>query len=206
MDIYEFIGYLASAIVAVSLAINSIALFRWVNMLGSIMFTTYGFLIDSLPVAFMNGLIVLINVYKLYGIYTQKDDFKSLKIRKDNELLLSFLDYHKKEIAKFFPNFSYQANDEKLCFFILRNMQVAGVFIGDHKEDEILEIELDYVVPQYRDYKNGKFVYSRLKNYFREKGIKKLFTYSENTKHRSYLKKVGFTPDENSVFVKNINT
>jgi len=52
----EWIGYLASVLVAVSITIKGGLYFRILNMAGSICFFIYGIFISSLP-------IVLINIY-----------------------------------------------------------------------------------------------------------------------------------------------
>lgn len=68
----EFLGYIASFIILVSLLMSSIVKLRWINLLGSAIFSVYGFLIGALPVAFMNLCISLINIYYLIKIYHKK--------------------------------------------------------------------------------------------------------------------------------------
>ncbi len=65
----EWLGYLASLIVLVSLLMSSIVKLRWINLLGSSLFSLYGFMIGALPVGFMNLGIVFINIYYLIQIY-----------------------------------------------------------------------------------------------------------------------------------------
>ena len=50
----EWFGYAASLMVAVSLMMSSIVKLRWFNLVGATMFSTYGFIIGSLPVGFLN--------------------------------------------------------------------------------------------------------------------------------------------------------
>ncbi|MEL7596968.1 MAG: lactate dehydrogenase [Clostridiaceae bacterium] len=71
----EWLGYLASLIVLISLLMNSILKLRWINLVGSGIFSLYGFLIGALPVGFMNLGIVLINIYHLVKIYHSKEYF-----------------------------------------------------------------------------------------------------------------------------------
>ena len=54
----EIIGYVASAIIAVSLSFSSIVKFRWTNLAGAASFATYGFLIGAIPVGILNSIIV----------------------------------------------------------------------------------------------------------------------------------------------------
>lgn len=70
----EWVGYLASFLVLISLLMSSIVKLRWINLVGSSMFSIYGFLISSYPVAFMNAATALINVYYLIKIYRSQEE------------------------------------------------------------------------------------------------------------------------------------
>ena len=54
----DWIGYIASLIVLVSLLMSSVKKLRWINLGGALLFGIYGFLIGSLPTGFMNFGIV----------------------------------------------------------------------------------------------------------------------------------------------------
>lgn len=69
----ETLGFVASAIVLISLLMSSIKLLRWINLFGAILYAIYGLLIASYPTIFMNLGIVMINVFYLSKIYKQKD-------------------------------------------------------------------------------------------------------------------------------------
>lgn len=203
--ILEWIGYTASVIIALSMALNSIVKFRWVNLTGALLFSIYGFLIGALPVGILNGIIVVTDLYYLIRIYSQKDTFEILEIRPDNKYLLRFLDYHSKDIQKYFPNFSYSPNEDTISFFVLRNMVVAGAFVAQKVADSTMQVHLDYVLPEYRDFKNGRFVYSWLVQNFTEHGFASVWAKAETEKHRNYLLKVGFTLTGDGRFYKTLN-
>jgi len=61
----EYIGYLASAFVAISFTLKNINSLRIVNSLGCISFIAYGYYIDSIPVIITNAFIVMVNIYYL---------------------------------------------------------------------------------------------------------------------------------------------
>ncbi|MBI3163860.1 MAG: YgjV family protein, partial [Chloroflexi bacterium] len=63
--IYELVGYVGSVLVAVSLMMKSLLRLRVINLVGALFFVLYGLLIGALPVAFLNALIVGVNVYYL---------------------------------------------------------------------------------------------------------------------------------------------
>ncbi len=192
MDILQIMGYVASVIIAFSMTLNSIVKFRWVNLSGALTFSIYGFLIGAIPVGILNGFIVSVDIYYLWRIYTKKELFDTLEVREDNRYLLKFLDFHAQEINKFFPGFTYKPEMNTLSFFILRNMAVAGVFLAHKEGDDCLKVGLDFVIPEYRDFKNGKFIYHRLGQSFKDSGIKRVIAEARHKAHRKYLKKLGF--------------
>ena len=186
------------------MTMSSIVKFRWINMIGALTFSTYGFLIGALPVGFLNGFILAIDIYYLFIIYAKKEIFEILEIRPENKYLIRFIEYHNVEIQKFFPGFSYNPDMNTVSFFILRNMSVAGLYLAHRENGNILKVGLDYVIPEYRDFKNGKFVYLRLMNRFVDAGFTKVMAEGNSEKYVKYLKKLGFTKDENNMFVKNL--
>jgi len=188
----QWFGYFASAIIALSMMMSSIVKFRWVNLIGAMSFATYGFLIGAFPVMLLNGIIVMVDIYYLLRIYTKPNLFDTLSVKGDNKYLLKFLDFYKKDIQKFFPGFEYKPEMNTISFFVLRNMAVAGVFLAHRKDDHTLSVGLDYVVPEYRDYKNGKYLYHTLRDEFKKMGFKRVTANAKSQAHKNYLKKLGF--------------
>jgi len=201
-EILQWIGYTASVIIALSMTMSSIVKFRWINLVGALTFSIYGFMIGALPVGFLNGFIVLVDIYYLAQIYGRKEVFEILEIRPENKYLIRFIEYHNDEIQKFFPGFAYKPDMNTVSFFILRNMAVAGLYLAHREDGNVLKVGLDYVIPEYRDFKNGKYVYLRLKDKFIEQGFTKVMTEGNSIEYIKYLEKLGFTEDSNGVFSK----
>ena len=193
IDIYEYIGYAASIIVAVSMTFNSIVKFRVVNLIGAAVFAIYGLLIDAYPVAVMNGFIVLVDVYYLIIVYSKKQVFEVLDVENNDSFLEKFLNFNHKDIAEIFPEFNFEARSSSINYLVLRNMTVAGVFLGSKEDGETIKVDLDYVTSEYRDYKNGRFVIDALKDNFKSKGYKQVVTRSSGKGHDIYLRKLGFS-------------
>jgi hypothetical protein len=61
----EYIGYLASVLIAISITIKGGFYFRILNMIGSIFFMVYGFLIGSWTLALINIYGIGINIFHL---------------------------------------------------------------------------------------------------------------------------------------------
>jgi len=204
LNILLWLGYVASAVIALSMTMNSIVKFRWINLVGASVFATYGLLIGAFPVMVLNGFIVSVDIYYLLKIYTKSHLFDTLEIRGDNKYLLKFLTYHNDEIQKFFPGFVYKPEMNTVSFFVLRNMAVAGIFLAHRENDNVLKVGLDYVIPEYRDYKNGKYVYHRLKENFIKEGFKEVVSDGGTTKHIKYLIRFGFRENNEGLFVKQL--
>lgn len=205
MDYLQIIGYIASVIIAASMTLNSIVKFRWVNFIGAAIFSTYGILINAFPVALLNGFIVFTDLFYLYRIYNKKELFTTLEVRGSNKYLLSFLEFYDKDIQKFFPGFTYKADLNTVSFFVLRNMNVAGIFLAHKIDKTTLKVGLDFVIPQYRDYKNANFLYKRLRNRFIDDGTDKIIVFPQSANHIKYLKRIGFERKEDGNYVKNLN-
>ncbi|MFN8133816.1 MAG: hypothetical protein U0Z17_00775 [Bacteroidales bacterium] len=204
VSLLQWIGYLASIIIAISMMMSSILKFRWINLIGALTFSTYGFLIGAWPVGFLNAFIALVDIYYLYSIYSKKEVFEILEVRADNRYLLRFLQFHEKEIQHFFPGFTYQPELNTVSFFVLRNMAVAGVFLAHRKEDHCLSVGLDFVLPEYRDFKNGKYIYLRLRNRFINEGFTKVIAEGKSEKYSDYLSKLGFEKNTEGLFEKSL--
>jgi hypothetical protein len=205
-EMLTWFGYFASGIIALSMTMSSIIKFRWINLIGALSFATYGFLIGALPVTLLNGFIALVDVYYLIKIYSKKEQFETLEVRSDNKYLLRFLKFHDKEIQKFFPGFSYKPEMNTISFFVLRNMNVAGIFLAHREEENTLKVGLDYVIPEYRDFKNGKYIYHRLRGKFIEQGFKKVIIPAHSKKYAKYLKKIGFKKTNDNLYQKKLAT
>ena len=193
--IFEIIGYAASVLVAVSLLMTSLLRLRLINLAGALCFVVYGLFIGAYPIAIVNLIIIGINLYYLFQIYSTKEYFTLLEISHDSEYLKSFLQFHAKEIQHFLPDFTYLPSEESLIFFILRDMVPAGLFIAEARGGGALWVHLDFVIPGYRDFKIGQFLYAQKAAFFKDKGIRKIFSASGNATHARYLQQMGFSPD-----------
>jgi hypothetical protein len=204
LSLLEWIGYFASAVIAVSLMMSSIVKFRWINMTGGLLLSVYGFMINAIPVGILNGIIVVVDLYYLATIYSKKEVFEILEINAESEYLRRFLKFHDTRIQKICPGFVYKPDMNTISFFILRNMTVAGLFLAHRENGNVLNVGLDYVLTEYKDFKNGRYIYFKLRNKFIEAGYTSVIAEGNNVKYFKYLKKLGFRKDENGVFRKNL--
>jgi hypothetical protein len=204
ISLLQWIGYIASVAIALSMTMSSILKFRWINLFGALTFSAYGFLIGAWPVGFLNAFIALVDIYYLNSIYSKKEVFEILEVRSDNKYLIRFLQFHEDDIEKFFPGFAYRPEINTISFFVLRNMAVAGVFLAHRDQDHNLSVGLDFVLPEYRDFKNGKFIYLRLRDRFINEGFKKVIADGRSEKYSKYLLKLGFEKNAEGRFEKKL--
>lgn len=204
---YEIVGYLGSVLIASSMLMNNIWKLRWLNMSGALLFTIYGFVISSTPVILLNTFNVVVNSYFLLQISRKKDFFTLLPLLKTRTLFLeNFLKFYEKDIQTFFPNFDPATLTDYNGYIILRNVVPVGLFVFEEKADGIIDIKLDYIIPDYRDFKNASFTLSAQAVQLRERGFITFTTTSNIAAHKKYLRRMGFSESKNnkSLFTKAI--
>jgi hypothetical protein len=191
---YEVVGYFASAIVVLSLAMKSILRLRLIGLAGSLAFFAYGVLIGSIPIAITNVVIMGIHLFFLRKLLVTKEIFSTLKVNPESRYLQRFIEFHTEQIERFQPGFEYSPNPETVPVFVLRDMIPAGLLIALPHADGSLEVQLDYATPQYRDFKLGRFVYSAESAVFGHPTNAWSDMWSEA--HTRYLERMGFRPRE----------
>ncbi|MFO7969695.1 MAG: hypothetical protein R6U15_06285 [Candidatus Izemoplasmatales bacterium] len=205
----EMLGYLAAVLVLISLIMSSTKKLRWINLFGSGTFFVYAIIIKAYPIAILNIFTVIANIYYLSKIYNSKSYFNILKIQKNNEYIEYFIEHNKEDMEKIYDNIDINYRDSEYSFYILRNIMPVGVFIANKYDNKTLKVELDYVIPSYRDFKAGKYIYERNKDIFLDKGYTKLITFADNEKHKKYLIKMGFfkvsESDSSSTYILELN-
>lgn len=201
--LFEIIGYLASAIIAISLLMKSLIRLRILNAVGSLVFVIYGILIKAYPVAVMNAVIVIINIYYLVQMLNRNEYFSIMEVSPDSEYLSHFINFHLDDIRHFFPEFSYKSNKSYLVFFVLRNTISAGLVILD-KYDDKGSVLLDYALKDFRDFKIGSFIFDDNANILINHGIKYLEAESVVENHIRYLKQMGFVRKDENLYIKKL--
>ena len=190
----EIIGYTGSALVAVSLMMSNIWKLRWINMAGAVFFVLYGLAMKVYPIVAVNAFIVVVDAYYLIQMARKKDFFSLMTVKnKDEALIKHFLSYHSKDIFGVFPDFNIEDVQEPHCIFILRNLMPVGLFVYVTKQDTVY-INLDYVIPEYRDLKNARYLYKDRAKHFKNQGFKTFQMRTESKEHARYLQKLGFSP------------
>lgn len=202
MNNIEIIGYAASILIAISLTMSQLFKLRMINLLGSVTFSLYGYFLGAYPVMIVNAFIVCINIYYLIKMYRNKDMFDILNASDNRDYLNRFYDHYESDIKQFFPDFNEDALIDKKALFILRNMRPVNLVVFNEQENGITEILIDYTIPEYRDFLNGKYLLSIFKD--SNSSEKQLVVKTESPEHIKYLKRLGFCKNQSGLFVRKI--
>ncbi|NCB38518.1 MAG: hypothetical protein EOM80_07075 [Erysipelotrichia bacterium] len=193
INIVEFIGYLGSVLVAISLSMKSVWKLRWINLAGSIFFAAYGYLIGAIPIFVVNSYISVMNVWYLVD-YTRNRACFSLDSLENTGygFFKKFYDFYEDDIREHFPEVSYEDLKISETSILFRNMIPVGIFsiriIGEGRA----RVVMDYIVPEFRDFKFGAYIYQKKSYFFRDRQIARLEAVTEVAAHRRYLMKLGF--------------
>lgn len=188
--LYTLIGYVGSALVVTSLAMRSILKLRLIGLAGALTFVVYGYLIGAWPIVWTNVVIVLIHLHFLREIRKTDEYFKVLAVRTVSNYLRYFLDHFAEDIERAWPGFEYEPEEDTLTLFILRDLVPAGLFVANVLDGDTLELKLDYVIPGYRDFKIGRYLYAG--HVLRDLGYSAIVAHTQGERAAEYLSKMGF--------------
>lgn len=189
----DIIGYFASLFVAISLSLRSVWKMRWINLIGCLLFTFYGILLKAWPLAIANGYISLMNVWYLIDLSKATACFKIDELENIGENYFDkFYKFYEDDIRSFFPAISYDDLKKAKTHIMFRNMIPVGVFAYNMENEDTAQVLMDYVVPKFRDFKFGSYLYERKSYIFRDKKIAKLKVKTSVLAHEKYLLKLGF--------------
>ena len=203
--LYEIIGYVGSAFIVVSLTRKSIVKLRLFGLAGTTAFLGYALLIEAYPIAIVNVIIIGIHLYFLRQLLSKKRDyFQILTVGKESRYLDYFLEYYDDQIREEQPDFVRDPSDDNVRAFILRDLVPAGLFIGRVCPDHSVEVLLDFVIPQYRDFRIGSYLYSRRSGIFADPQCDRAWSVARTKLHAEYLKKMGFERLEGDIYARDL--
>ena len=192
LQIAPYFGYLASLFLIIALLVNGDVKFRIYNILGTISFIIYGIIFSAWPVLLTNVILFFINIYYLRKLYAHKEDFDLIEFNGDEKLALKFLHFNETQLRG------------NLNFVVLRDLVIANIFSAQVLENGDAVVALNYTTKKYRDYKVGKYIFEREKQFLISKGIERIvYKNVDNKSHMHYLKTMGFLAHERG-FAKTI--
>ena len=169
----EGMGYTASVIILISMLMTNVYRLRQINLIGALLFALYGYIIHAWPVVAMNLMIAVVDIWILLQMmryYAYFDLAPASSIGTD--YLQRFFLFHERELMKYSPGLTFDELVEAQTNILFRNMQPVGLFSYRQKGPDA-EIVIDFMIPEYRDYKAGRYLYKTKRMYFKELGIKR---------------------------------
>lgn len=192
---WQVIGWVGSAVLIVSLLQTQVLRLRQLNLLASITLTAFNAAIRVWPMVAMNVAIAGINVWhltRLLGTRHNPDAFEVAQIGPTEEYLRLVLDRHATDIARFNPDLAWSQTDPgAMAFVVLRDGETIGVVLARDIGNGVAQIDLDYVVPRFRNFTPGEFVYRR-SGLFTERGFHRVIAPRTMRGAEQYLADVGF--------------
>lgn len=196
MNAVELVGYVASALVVLSLTMRSLVKLRTLSLTGGIIFTVYGLLIGSLPVVITNVSVALVNIWQLRRELAPEQPMAAVPIEVDAPFLKDFLGAHALGIQSIQPEYHPSAAD-RFVRLLTRDGLPAGVLIGEPAGTELL-VKLDFVTPAYRDSQIAKWLFGPGRKTFTDAGFTRLVADASTSVHRHYVEFVGFRREGSS--------
>ena len=192
----EGIGYAASLIILVSLLTTNVFRLRLINGIGSLLFGGYGWLIGSWPVCIINLVIAGIDGWYLLQTLRIRAFFDLAPAESvGTEYLKRFFLFHERELMKYAPGLTLENLQEACTCLIFRNLLPVGLFSYRQNGPEA-EIAIDFMIPEYRDFKAGQYLYRTKRMFFKEQGIKRFHAVARHPSHPKYYLRNGFVRED----------
>ena len=188
----EGIGYAASLIILVSLLMTNVFRLRLINGIGSVLFGAYGWMIGSWPVCAINLVIAGIDGWYLLQTLRISAFFDLAPAESvGTEYLKRFFLFHERELIKYAPGLTLENLQDACTCLIFRNLLPVGLFSYRQNGPEA-DIALDFMIPEYRDFKAGRYLYRTKRMFFKEQGIKRFLATARHPSQPKYYLKNGF--------------
>ncbi len=108
-----------------------------------------------------------------------------------NDILLKYLvDHYRNDIGKIFPGIDLNMKQIDRAYVVLCQGKPVGMTLGSVK-DGIMDLKLDYTIPEYRDCSIGSFLF----DYLAKTDINEFVYDGPDENHRDYLEKTGFVKE-----------
>ncbi len=198
MPVTEIIGYLASAVIVTSLTMTSVLKLRIIGLVGATSFGLYGVLIGAVPVIITNVVIMGVHAFYLREMLGVKEYFTLLEVQAGSAYLRYFIEFHGDEIRRRLPGFTLRDSPTHLRVFILRDAVPAGLLIADCRPDGSMLIDLDFVVPEYRDFKIARYLFTPGSGALAGREISRVFSPPGTEANQRYLRRMGFVETRSS--------
>ncbi|MCL2316421.1 MAG: hypothetical protein FWC46_04950 [Actinomycetia bacterium] len=191
----EAFGWLGSAVLVFSVLQSRFLRFRVVNGVASAMLVAYNGLLGVWPAVAMNCVLVVIDVYFIVTLVGAKRASKAFAFAIEpatGEAVGWFLARHGSDVAAFHPGLAARLGEAGTQAALIFHEDAAiGVAVFRRDGDGAAELLADYVIPSYRDYAPGVFVYSAA-GPLAQAGVSRAWMDAPGPGVTGYLTRLGF--------------
>ena len=140
--------------------------------------------------AFLAALVI---IYRFRRHFEKNRSIEVILIPdRDDRFLNYFLDYYKDDIAKYFPRFDFNIEEEFLVALLFSKMETVGLIIAEIKNEDTLRICIDYMVPKYRNSQLARTFYQCELRCIDFLGYRHIYIEPQSKVHNNYLERIGF--------------
>ncbi|MFT4295237.1 MAG: hypothetical protein QM582_07475 [Micropruina sp.] len=191
MNWVEVIGYVASALIVLSLTMTSVVRLRLLSMTGGLIFVVYGAMLPSVPIIVTNAAVAGVNIWFLRRELGPQRAIGAVPIEADAPFLQDFLRAHADDIRRGWPGF-VALSDEDVVLLLMRDGLPAGVLAG-RRDGAVLRLTIDYVMAAYRDSRIAAWLYTGPGvKLLRDAGFTRVVVRNPTPGHTDYLRQLGF--------------
>ncbi|RYU09599.1 hypothetical protein [Nocardioides iriomotensis] len=204
MSWLDALGWAGSALLVFSLMQARVLRFRVLNLVACLILVVFNAVLGIWPMVAMNVVLSAINLWFLRKLLSERHDeraFAVLEVSPADEYLRHVLRVHQSDMLKHQPDLLWDGGAPgRRAFLVLHGDETVGVVLAREEADGVLQIELDWVSPRFRDFAPGEFVWRR-SDVLREQGLRRVV--SPPAMVAPYYDKIGFRR-EGDVFVMEV--
>jgi hypothetical protein len=200
VDWLSLVGWGGSALVVFSLLQTRILRLRLLNLIGCVVLIGFNAAIAVWPMVGMNVVLSVINAGQLWWLLRHRHDdaqYAVVEVTPANAYLRHILTTHADDIARFNPGLRLTDDPPRAghyAFLVQRGDRTVGVVLAHDAGHGRAQVDLDYVLPEYRDFTPGEFVYRR-SDVFTHHHFTRVLAPRAMLRSRTYLRRVGFRPE-----------
>ena len=195
MTALDLLGWAGSALLVYSVLQTRILRLRLFNCVASAVLVIFNAAIAVWPMVGLNVALTAINAYYIVRLWRGRHDLRTYEVAEvqpTEGYLRHLLHSFETDIRRFNPGFTpSEAVGAEFGYVVLTGADTVGVVLARDAGDGSAQVELDYVLPKYRDFCPGEFVYRR-SGVFAARGYRRVIAPPRMLSAEDYLIKVGF--------------
>ena len=193
----DAVGWAGSALLIFSLMQARVLRFRVLNLVACLILTFFNAILEIWPMVAMNVALSLINLWFIRSLLADRHDdhaFEVLEVGPSDAYLRHVLRVHEADMRKHQPDLVWDGTAPgRRAYLVERGDETVGVVLAREEAEGVLQIELDYVTPRFRDFSPGEFVWRR-STLLREQGFRRVV--SPPSMISPYYDRIGFRRED----------